>query len=296
MLSLYQVEFLKLRKRTMTTILSAILAVLVVGMMLLLYVGLEALKMAPASAGAQTSPEQLAQMQETLLFPGAIPMVLGTLAFGVVFLLVILAAGSVGGEYSWGTVRTMVVNAPGRMRFLLAKLLAISTIGAIWIVGGLIMGVLATVCVTFLLGAQLDFSFVTGGYLWQVVLMLGATALSIFPYVLLGFWLTVLGRSILPGIAGGIGYYFVESIVVDLLRQGGGWLDAVARATPNFSVRSLQAAAFETTTRVGVNTGAAAPTNYLDWWQAVAILFAYSAFFIVFALVVFKRRDIASTR
>lgn len=291
MLPLVGVEFLKLRKRLMTLVLSLVMVALVPGMLLILFASLEALKTAQTQASGVT-PEQIAQMRSSLLFPAAVPSIMSLISFGGVLLSIILAAGAVGGEYSWGTVRTMVINAPGRIRFLLAKLLAILAVGAIWILVGLVLGSLTTLLITVLLGESFDFSFFTASYAWEVLLMLGRTGLSIFPYMLLGFWLTVLGRSLLAGIAGGLGYYFVESIAVDFMRQAGGWVEAVAKGTLRVGSTSLMALNGRTGS-VGINTGIQTAPGYLDWGWATGSLLAYSAFFIVFSLVLFRKRDIS---
>lgn len=292
MIRLIGVELLKLRKRVMTLVLSILVAALVPGMLLLLLAAVEAMKAVPAAAGG-IPPEQLDQLTNSLVLPAAIPNILSQATFILALALVVLAAGAVGGEYGWGTVRTMVVNSPGRIRFLLAKAIAIGVIGIIWIVGALALGILTTLVITSLLGKPVTLSFLTASYLGELLLMLARTALSIIPYMLLAFWLAVLGRSSLLGIAGGLGYYFVEVISVDLMRQAGGWMETAANWSIGTSARSL-IALNGASGSVGINTGVQTPPHYLDWGWSTGILLAYCTFFLVFSLLIFQRRDISS--
>ena len=63
--------------------------------------------------------------RHAVLFPNSI--LLGfTLLQGIMFILVsILAAAALGGEYGWGTLRTVLTKGTGRWQFMLAKVLAL---------------------------------------------------------------------------------------------------------------------------------------------------------------------------
>ena len=49
-------------------------------------------------------------------------------------LIIILAAGSIGSEFSWATVRTSLLMGATRMRFLAGKFLALVLVGFVWLV------------------------------------------------------------------------------------------------------------------------------------------------------------------
>jgi len=73
-------------------------------------------------------------------------------------------------------------------------------------------------------GYAFDFSFATGGYLWDQFLQFWRTFYVLIPYVLLGFLFAVIGRSSIPGLVLGIGEFFLESMIAALLRLAGGWI------------------------------------------------------------------------
>ena len=90
-------------------------------------------------------------------------------------------------------------------------------------------------------GYAFDFSFATGGYLWDQFLQFWRTFFVLIPYVLLGFLFAVVGRSAMPGIALGIGIgiLFLESLVTTFMSLAGGWIAKVPDYLLAANVRAI---------------------------------------------------------
>jgi ABC-2 type transport system permease protein len=113
---------------------------------------------------------------------------------------IILAAGALGSEYSWGTLRTMLARQPNRGRFLAAKVITLQLV--------LLAGIL--ICLVFGAGLALVFGSLLGNLgalqAFDLALVpLGALrALYVMlPYVMFTIAGCVIGRSVLAGMAAG---------------------------------------------------------------------------------------------
>ncbi|HWO94132.1 MAG TPA: hypothetical protein VNL92_05150, partial [Dehalococcoidia bacterium] len=112
-LRLIDVEVFKLRKRWMTWLLLSVLLVLIVVVYVLLWAVTETLT---DTAGGRPiglfGTTQLSDVRETLFLEQAVPFGLQMTQIVGTFLGVILASGSVGGEYGWDTVRPFLTAVP----------------------------------------------------------------------------------------------------------------------------------------------------------------------------------------
>jgi ABC-type transport system involved in multi-copper enzyme maturation permease subunit len=230
---LISAELFKLRKRPMTRVLLFVL----IGIVALLYL----LLLAVSKANLPGRGPGMGDVQNLLGLPVAIPFALSLLSsFGSV-LAIILMASSAGNEYNWRTIRTALISAESRSKFLGAKLVSVG----IYILGGMAIGVatgiLMSLITTAVGGYAFDFSFATGSYLWQQFLQFWRTVYVIAPYVLLGFLFAIVGRSAMPGIAMGIGVYFLESIVTTFMYLAGGWVARVPDYLLSANVNALTA-------------------------------------------------------
>lgn len=92
--------------------------------------------------GYQQQVAQEQAVRATYAFPASIPTLLGTAAFVYLLAMVLLAASTIGDEFSWGTIRTSLLAASNRRRWLTVRLVLLS--GAA-VVGMLLLLVLAAV-------------------------------------------------------------------------------------------------------------------------------------------------------
>ena len=124
----------------------------------------------------------------------------------------------------------MLICSESRLKLLGAKLVAAGILILIGMVIGLATGFLMSLLTTAIGGYSFDFSFATGGYLWDQFLQFWRTFYVLMPYALLGFLLAIVGRSAMPGIALGIGIFFLESIITAFMSLAGGWIARI----PNY--------------------------------------------------------------
>jgi ABC-type transport system involved in multi-copper enzyme maturation permease subunit len=162
------------------------------------------------SAGARAqllSEEQVRQFRLHLGFPGIFGAVLGHVNGIGGICAIALAAGVIGSEYGWGTLRTQLARRPNRARYLIAKII------------GILLALLAGILIALLLGALLALLFGslladTGG----APASMPALALSVLralyvllPYVLCTVACSILGRSVVAGAVGGFLFLLADA-------------------------------------------------------------------------------------
>jgi ABC-2 type transport system permease protein len=280
-------EIFKLRKRLMTKVLLFVL----IGIIIILYLLLLAVSNVTIPAHGQQIEQEI---QNLLGLPVAIPFALSILSsFGSV-LSVILLASSMGNEYNWRTIRTIVICSESRFKLLGAKLIS----AAIYIFLGLLIGVVAgfimSLITTAIGGYSFNFDFLTGSYVWDQFLQFWRTYYVLLPYVLLGFLFAIVGRSAMPGIALGIGIFFLESIITTFMVLAGGWIAHIPDYLLYFNVRSITSMAnLPGQLGSGMAFGGGAislptPTH------AFITLGIYSVVFLIIAFYLFRRRDVTT--
>ena len=275
-------ELIKLRKRQMTQVLLGILVAIIAIVNLLLL----AISKVRTNAAGQ-APIRITNL---LGLPVAIPFALSLLASFGVLLAIILTASSVGNEYNWKTIRTALISSQSRFKFLVAKLVSLGILILMGMVIGLATGFIMSLITTALGGYTFDFSFATGSYLWAQFLQFWRTFYIIMPFSLLGFAMAILGRSAMPGIATGIGVFFLEDIVTALMRAAGGWIANVPDYLLNTNTSAITALNNLPTRFAmgGGNSSATLPTLL----HAFIILGLYSVVFLFLGFYLFRKRDV----
>jgi ABC-2 type transport system permease protein len=232
-------------------------------------------------------------IQNLLGLPVAMPFGMMILSFVGCILATILSASTIGNEYNWRTIRTVVVSSESRFKLLTAKLISATIFILIGMVIGLVVGFIMSLITTAIGGYAFDFSFATSSYMWDQFFQFWRTFFVMIPYILLGFMFAVVGRSAMPGIAAGIGIFFIEAIMLDgLFYLAGGWLAKV----PNY----LLYANLQTITnladlpqgfREGMGAGSLGiklPTST----HAFITLAIYSIVFLFISFYLFRKRDV----
>ncbi len=201
-------------------------------------------------------------------------------------LVIILAASTVGAEYGWGTIRTLLPRATGRAPFLWAKILALVLFSALVVVLGFLVALGASAVVTAVedLGGGLGANFVTGA-----LASLGRTIFVMLPYLALAVLVAVWSRSSAAGISVGLVVLFLEGLVTSLLSLAGDAFDWVPRALLNDNVQAVLSANTE------ANEGPFAPSQDLPGaWQGAGVLALYTAIFVALAYWRFRSRDVTT--
>jgi ABC-type transport system involved in multi-copper enzyme maturation permease subunit len=210
-------EIYKLKKRGMTRVLLAVM----VGIIVLVNFLLLAISNVTLPRG---SGEMMGEIQNMLGLPAAVPFALMLISSFGVALAIILMASSLGNEYNWRTIRTALISGESRFKFLTAKLISVALFVLLGMVIAVAAGFLTSLITTAIGGYSFDFGFATGSYLWDQFLQFWRTFYVIVPFVLLGFLMSIVGRSAMPGIATGIGVLFLESIITTFMWLAGGWI------------------------------------------------------------------------
>lgn len=231
---------------------------------------------------AATMPARLARTYDTFTLPGSIPNALGTVQTLGLILMAILTASAIGIDYGAGTLRSVLTQGTGRWSYLAAKLLTLAALTAL----GLLVAV-ASVAIS---------SSVAGALAVAPPAATGATAatwsgagvalwkswVSILPYIALTTFVTVVARSSAAGMAIGLGYYFLEQLIVALLSNFFSWFQNVADF---MLVRNISA----WTGGAGGFPGAAALP---DQTHAIVVLAVYTLVLLGIAFWLFERRDV----
>lgn len=270
---LLRLEYLKTSKRFMTRFIVGFLAVGVAGLFGLAYfitIVLGVGEDVPVS---------------DFLMPVTIEDGLEGISFVGSIMMIVLAAGIAGSEYSWGTVRTLAATGVERGRLLAAKLAIIFASSALLVLTGLAAVVVTSTGISLIEGEGLSLGWLSLSMAGDVLLMMARTTFVLAFYGVLGFAIAQVSRSLAAGIAIGIGLLVVEPILTMLI----GALGNFGEYADDFSMT------INTEVITSLNTFGTPPelAGAPEPWQAAALLTLYAAIAIGVAIVLFRRRDIA---
>jgi ABC-type transport system involved in multi-copper enzyme maturation permease subunit len=206
----YRAEWLKLTRRPAIWILGILLClgILTLGY-ILIGVAIVIIERSATSAD-QAIPGGAAQSLRVGLLPDVmvsqvIPL-LSTLGGPIGM---ILGALTIGGEYSWGTLKTILTQRPGRLALTWGKLLALAPLLLIFCAGALLLGLLGSLVAAALQGAAL-----TPPSALELLKGLGAGWLILAVWTMFGVALATVLRSSALAIGLGLIYSLVlESVV-----------------------------------------------------------------------------------
>jgi ABC-2 type transport system permease protein len=286
MINLIRAEWLKLSRRPLSWILLILLLVLLVAQILTQF----ALTLGmPVRSGIVSA--QFEEWRRGVLFPGIFATALSHVnGLGGIF-AVIFAAGAIGSEYSWGTLRTQLARDPARDRYLLAKLTTIMLMLATATLLATLLAALLSAVLSPILGSAIS---ITPGDLMNLIVATLRALYVLLPYVLLTAYATLLTRSVLGGVAIGLSYIIVETGfgALALLRVLGGVWALVYNLTIGQNINTLT---LMNRHAFGLRPETTAPLDLSQLpspLQATIVVAVYSAFFLAFALILFRRRDI----
>jgi ABC-type transport system involved in multi-copper enzyme maturation permease subunit len=111
------------------------------------------------------------------------------------------------------------------------------------------------------------------------------------PYSLLGFMFAILGRSAMPGIASGIGIFFLEQFIVSFMYLAKGWIAKIPDYLLYANQQAITALAKLPKGFSGGGNGGFTVT-FPGAAHAFIVLSIYSVVFLVIAYYLFKKRDV----
>lgn len=265
MFNLLSSELFRMRKRSQSWILFVIATVLIA----LIYGGF-------VLAALLTSGQESQDLREQATFSNfsefGIAMAVGF--FGSV-MLIIIAAGMMGNEFGWNTLRPLVARARSRSGLLTAKILAVLIYSVLFVL--LLSLVVAGM---FLIGSQVvgEPSGFSMSVLWEGIEYAFQLAYTNLPYLALAFMLATVFRSNAAGIAGALGLSFIEQPIFLLLGLASDFFNRIEKWGISYNVAEIS----------GFNSGSSSDV------RAAGILAVYTAIFVVVSYVVFLRRDVTS--
>jgi ABC-2 type transport system permease protein len=221
---------------------------------------------------ASTLPDQLVgnSIGGFPVFAGALALVLGAMVFG--------------GEYGWGTVRTMLIQRPGRVTILAGQLAALA------------VSVLVGVIVMFALGAATSAGIAMAenqSMAWPTLLNLaegvGAGWLILLMWSLLGAVLGVTLRGVALPIGLGVVWVLgVENLVSAMADSVLTALQPLRDVLPGVNAGSLASAVMSHRT-IDPPPGV---TTSVDGWRALLTLACYVAVCAAVTIWTTRRRDV----
>lgn len=264
MTHLLRSELFRLRKRSQTWIL------------LLIAFALTALVYGGFVVGARvTDPQDAQEFRDALTFS---QMPDFGLSFGLGFfgsvMVIIVAAGMMGNEYSWNTLRPLAARARSRVGLMTAKLVSAVLYTALFMVALAVLIAGLSLAGSALAGVDAN---VSSGAIADATRYTLKAILANMPYVAFAFMLATVARSNAAGIAGALGLSFIEQPIMQLLGLATDVFQDVQRFGIAYNVNELL-----------FNSGEGSAA------RAMTILLVYTALFFGISYTVFLRRDVTS--
>jgi ABC-2 type transport system permease protein len=233
---------------------------------------------AEGQAPAPLTPLLPESLTENLLggfpfFGGVIALMLGVLA--------------VGSEYGWNTLKTLLTQRAGRLWMFAAKLLALAAVLLPFVAAMFAAGAVASFAI-----ARAEGAAVAWPSAWELLRAVGAGWLILAAWAALGVLLAVLSRGTALAVGVGILYTFVVEGLLSALASQVSQLDGLVEYF-------IRANAYSLVIALGVPTGSLTDNGPGSFFgptvgggQALAVLAAYAAAFLVVAALVLRRRDV----
>lgn len=207
-------------------------------------------------------------------FGGVLALMLGVLAFG--------------SEYGWGTLKTLLIQRPGRLRVFGAKLLALAAALVPFVLVAFALGAVASYGIALREGAD-----VVWPSAWLLVRGIAAGWLILAAWAAFGVMLAVLSRGTALAIGIGILYALVIEGLLSALASQVSLLDRLVEFF-------LRANAYSLVKGLGLSTADAAGNGpgafsgpFVDGGQALLVLTSYIGAFLVVSAWLLRSRDVA---
>jgi ABC-2 type transport system permease protein len=225
----------------------------------------------------------------TPFLPHALPGTLleGFPFFGGVFALM-LGVFALGGEYGWGTLKTLFTQRPGRLQVFSAKLLAIAAVLVLFVLVVFAVGALASYAIALREGADIAWPST-----WLLVRGLGAGWLILAVWAAFGVLLAVVSRGTALAVGIGILYALVIEGLLSALASQVSLLDRLVEFFVRANGYSLVTGLGVSSDDVGDNGPGSFSVPFVDGQQALLVLILYGSAFLLLSGWLLRRRDVA---
>ena len=228
----------------------------------------------------QRKPSDLAD-----LLPGhVVASTLSAIPFWFGMLALILGVLMFGGEYSWGTLKTTLMQQPNRSRVFAARLaaMALAVGGTLIVVEALGFGCSALI-------ASIEGASLRAPSASDVVRGSASGWFILFVWAMAGAALAVVSRGTALAVGFGILYALVFEGLVSAYRRDVGVLNGVAHLF-------LRTNAFSLVAPLGAKDEGGGPGSFsgpfVEVWQAALILALYVVALATISALIFRRRDV----
>jgi ABC-2 type transport system permease protein len=277
---IYVTELWKLVKRPMTWTVGVIL----VGLIILIYGTLIGTILMPEGMGVEVEVDQSmgSSLEQSIVLPDGLYMGIGLVQLLVSALVIVLAAGMVGSDLSWGTVRTMLMMGAGRTQLLVAKILALITAGLVGVIGGLLLALVGSIVAGLVIGDGVRASeWLTASFFADAAVLIGRSMIGITVWAAVAGTITLVTRSLAAGLGAALALMFLGGQVGSLLGQLGEFGVWIGRALPNAGVDAI------------TQLNATIPPIYStgDWIWIMGNIVGWLALLAAVSLITFRRMD-----
>src|ERR671917_2619875 len=230
------------------------------------------------SADNERTAEQIlaSTMPENLISNsiGGFPLFAGALALT-------LGAISVGSEYGWGTLKTMLIQGPRRLSIYTAALLALALAVLTIVLSIFAFGALTSTAVALSQSEPIDWPSAA-----ELARGIASGWLILMTWCLFGVMLAFVFRGMALPIGLGVVWILgVENLIVNVAAALLDFAERMQKALPGVNAGSLVSALGGRSDTPGVNTA-------VDGTQATIVLVAYAVVFVLIASVALQRRDV----
>ena len=234
---------------------------------------------------AATLPVRLERAYLGFSIPGSMRTALGIVQTLALILMAILTASAIGIDYGAGTLRSVLTQGTGRWPYLTAKLVALIALTLLGLVVSLATVTVSSVIATGLASSPPPAAGAVAASWTDIGTAIGRSWASILPYISFVTFVTVVTRSSAAGMAIGLGYYFIEQIVIALFSTLFSWFQNVADF---FLVRNITAYTGGGTGGGGFNAG-----TLPDETHAILVMAVYTVVLAAVAYWLYERRDVS---
>jgi ABC-2 type transport system permease protein len=206
-------------------------------------------------------------------FGGVIALMLGVLA--------------IGSEYGWDTLKTLLTQRAGRLWMFAAKLAALALALVPFVLAMFAAGAAASYAI-----ARAEGAAVAWPPLWDLLRALAAGWLILAAWAALGVLLAVASRGTALAIGIGILYALVIEGLLSALASQVSWLEGLVEYFLRANAYSLVAALGVPAASLTDNGPGSFYGPFIGAGQAIAVLAAYGAGFLLLAGLLLRQRDV----
>lgn len=276
-------ENTKIIKRKLFWVEIALVALIVIGLLLALYITIEINR----NGTGLPSKEHL-MVLETITWPAALVNILrlaGWDGFGPLFLIVLVGAVTAQ-EYTWRTLHLWLARGVPRPLLLIAKLTAFLLAAILIVMTALGAGGAITAIISMKINGSLYLGQLDLQHLFFSILR---TIFTLLPYGSLVFLLAVASRSSVVAVSGGLAYAFLlENLFMQVIGFLGERFSQMVSYLPGSLANSLL-----TLNNATLATGGSTGNELITPFLASIGIAAWTLLFIDLSLWIFQRQDLA---